>query len=581
MKLRAALGLPARIVKERKTSGQDSNAAEEDYSSMKQELIVRQAMRAATFLEVVLAELDLPPLDDDFILMLSRRWPIDVTPSTLNNDIDNGMVIVDSDLESGGGVQAMCHQNDLTANNTMQEENIMDVVETTGNDYDSSGEETKQDQENSACGGEMVQSKDYGYCKDSKKPQEILNFEKIDNGTSPISKQEEGGKRGECDNKVQQTTTAGLTRPMHVWTEACHKQYREWFDPRECTFCHDVGDSVQAGRLLPFEDGQWVHVNCLTWSSEVYENSIDHGTLRGAHTARSRSKQLRCSVCGERGATIDCQRKLCRMIFHFPCAIFAGVQFCKNRTAWCNFHATCTPTARQKLIADFPAERLDDKSLKCDIQKHLRIAPFREASTGSALADNPLTGGGSDGDCGGGGGGTKQQTGGSLEASSIASQKQTTPTTSPPGCGIQATVPSCSGSTSLSPLPPPPPADFSLREVQEEKGSGLRVGALTVYSLGELRPHRPGTVSKTHLFPVGFTSMRLFWSMKKCCPPSRSLFVCQVLDSADEWSAHLPPSGHDGVFFRMSESGSSWTGNNNPPITHTHTHQRHLVLMCL
>ncbi len=84
---------------------------------------------------------------------------------------------------------------------------------------------------------------------------------------------------------------------------------------------------------------------------------------------------------------------------------------------------------------------------------------------------------------------------------------------------------------------------------------------MTVYSMGELRPERPGTISRTHLFPVGFTSMRLFWSMEKCCPPRRSLFVCQVLDSADDWSAPLAPSGHDGVFFQISEAGSSWTGN--------------------
>ncbi len=555
MKLGAALGHPGEVVKKCKSREQDSKAE----NSFKQELVVRQAMRAAAFLAVVSAELDLPLLDD-FILMLSNQCPVDAPPSMSNDDI---VVVDNSDLESS--VQAVCQQGDDeggTNANEIENINKMNGVE--------KGENYKKNQGN---GGEMMlQSKD--------DEERIGDVSKLNDASACMIKEEEEGEtQGECDNKVQQAT-AVLHQHMNVWTEICHAQFGEWLDPRECIFCHDVGDSIQSGRLLPFEDGQWVHINCLTWSSEVYENLNVNGELLGAHTARNRSKQLHCSVCGEKGATIDCQRKLCRFIFHFPCAILAGVRFCKDRTVWCNYHANCIPTARQKMVADFPTAPLVAESLNCDIGKHLRIATFREVPTGSTVTSIPLTGGGS-------GGAKNQAVGENLEvAASISSQQEALTTTSPPGdvpqINLSASIGSArlssppgdvpqinlsasTGSARLSPIPPPPPADFSLIEIQGSTARGLRVGSLTVYSLGELRPQRPGTVSRTHLFPVGFTSMRLFWSMEKCCPPRRSLFVCQVLDSADEWSVPLAPSGHDGVFFRISESGSSWAGNNNQP----------------
>ncbi len=564
----------------------DKAAAEEEENeqedSLKQELVVRRAIRAAAFLSVVVAELDLPELDD-FILMLSNQFPVDVTPPTTLND--------DSGLESG--IEADAYQQDSCGTNGNCKKNKIiidiDIVENgravashCNSDYSSSSSregEMKKNEEKSEWGEEMSQLMRSGKscCSEDAEnlnAKETVDFERVNEATTCMIR--EGG---ECaDNKVVQQATAAkaeaLPRPTHIWTDECRSKFGEWLDPRECIFCHDVGDSIQAGRLLPFEDSQWVHVNCLTWSSEVYESSSAHGELRGAHTARSRSKMLRCSVCGERGATIDCQRKLCKLIFHFPCAVIANIRFCKDRTAWCNFHANSVPTARQKMVADFPTVALDAKSVNCDIAKHLRIAaPFKEILTGSGSGSAtgiPLTGGR-------GGEAKHQVVGGNMKPASIASQKKGAAaalTTSPPGgSSIQTNLPpsssDLSSATSLSPPPPPPPADFTLSEVHEEgKGSTaccLRVGAVTVYSLGELRPERPGTVSRTHLFPVGFTSMRLFWSMEKCSPPRRSLFVCQVLDSADDWSAPLAPSGHYGVFFRISEAGTSWTGNHHQP----------------
>ncbi len=539
MKLRAALGHPGEVIKKMKSWEQHSKA--ENY--LKQELVVRQAMRAAVFIAVVSAELDLPMLDD-FILMLSNQCPIDAPPppSITNGDI---VSVDNSDLESG--VQAVCQQDDDGGINASEVDKM-------------SGVENRESYTNQGnCGETMLQSK----CNENRDEKERIDVSKLNDSSACMMMAKEEAQGVESDSKVQQQAPAVLHHDMNAWTEICHAQFGEWFDPRECIFCHDVGDSIQAGRLLPFEDGQCVHVNCLTWSSEVYENVNVPGELLGAYMARSRSKQLRCSVCGERGATIDCQRKLCRFIFHFPCAILAGVKFCKDHTVWCNYHAaSCVPKARQKTGVVYPTAPLDTESVSCDIGKHLRIVALRDVPTGQVVANMPQKGEGS--------GETKNQAvEGNLEIEAPIPSKQkaalTTTTSPPPGNIPQIHFLGSTGSPSLAPIPPPPPGDFSLIEGQRNAACGLRFGSLTVYSLGELRPQRPGTSSRTHLFPVGFTSMRLFWSIEKHWPPRRSLFVCQVLDSADKWSIPFAPLGYEGVFFRISESGSSWAGNNNQP----------------
>jgi hypothetical protein len=55
----------------------------------------------------------------------------------------------------------------------------------------------------------------------------------------------------------------------------------------------------------------------------------------------------------------------------------------------------------------------------------------------------------------------------------------------------------------------------------------LRVGALTVYSLGLIDPHNPRFHTKRHLYPAGFCATRLFWSYIK--PAQRCLYLCRIL----------------------------------------------------
>ncbi|CAM9573729.1 unnamed protein product, partial [Ectocarpus sp. 8 AP-2014] len=68
-------------------------------------------------------------------------------------------------------------------------------------------------------------------------------------------------------------------------------------------------------------------------------------------------------------------------------------------------------------------------------------------------------------------------------------------------------------------------------------GYGLRVGAVTIQKLGRLAPELAGSHTKSHIFPVGFRSSRIFWSSKN--PLQRTLCMCEILDGSKLTEHHL------------------------------------------
>ena len=111
--------------------------------------------------------------------------------------------------------------------------------------------------------------------------------------------------------------------PLEGWTTTDRgmRELGEWCDERVCSICRAVGDCERSGRLLPMEDGMWVHCNCALWSSEVYE--VD-GQIVNAFKARSRGSHLNCSHCGAPGATMGCCHHNCKRNYHFTCGGEAG-----------------------------------------------------------------------------------------------------------------------------------------------------------------------------------------------------------------------------------------------------------------
>lgn len=111
-------------------------------------------------------------------------------------------------------------------------------------------------------------------------------------------------------------------------------------DQRSCMFCKKIGegDSAHESRLLYCGHNQWVHTNCAMWSAEVFEE-ID-GSLQNVHSAISRGRKIKCTVCQNRGATVGCNVKSCGEHYHYPCARSINCAFMTDKTVYCPAHLT-------------------------------------------------------------------------------------------------------------------------------------------------------------------------------------------------------------------------------------------------
>lgn len=109
-------------------------------------------------------------------------------------------------------------------------------------------------------------------------------------------------------------------------------------DGRLCVFCKSAGDGVSSNesRLLYCGQNSWAHINCAMWSAEVFEE-ID-GSLQNVHNAISRGRMIKCSHCGNKGATVGCNVKNCGEHYHFPCARTTSCVFMTDKTFYCSQH---------------------------------------------------------------------------------------------------------------------------------------------------------------------------------------------------------------------------------------------------
>lgn len=110
-------------------------------------------------------------------------------------------------------------------------------------------------------------------------------------------------------------------------------------DTRICMFCKGCGDgaSINESRLLYCGQNSWVHANCAMWSAEVFEE-ID-GSLQNVHGAISRGRMIKCSECGNKGATVGCNVRNCGEHYHFPCARKVDCAFMTDKTVFCPQHS--------------------------------------------------------------------------------------------------------------------------------------------------------------------------------------------------------------------------------------------------
>ncbi|XP_053219556.1 transforming growth factor beta regulator 1 [Podarcis raffonei] len=88
-------------------------------------------------------------------------------------------------------------------------------------------------------------------------------------------------------------------------------------------------------------------------------------------------------------------------------------------------------------------------------------------------------------------------------------------------------------------LVPPLPLDPSGRPVLP-----IALGPLTVYSLGEIVPDRPGFHTEMAIYPVGYCSTRIFASTRR--PVHRCLYTCQIKDGGGGPHFEIAPEDEPG-----------------------------------
>ncbi|KAH8375891.1 hypothetical protein KR200_006400 [Drosophila serrata] len=110
-------------------------------------------------------------------------------------------------------------------------------------------------------------------------------------------------------------------------------------DTRVCLFCRKSGEGLsgEEARLLYCGHDCWVHTNCAMWSAEVFEE-ID-GSLQNVHSAVARGRMIKCTVCGNRGATVGCNVRSCGEHYHYPCARSIECAFLTDKSMYCPAHA--------------------------------------------------------------------------------------------------------------------------------------------------------------------------------------------------------------------------------------------------
>ncbi|QCD76959.1 protein BREAST CANCER SUSCEPTIBILITY 1 homolog isoform X2 [Vigna unguiculata] len=132
----------------------------------------------------------------------------------------------------------------------------------------------------------------------------------------------------------------------------------------QCFFCLSSEESEVSGPMVHYLDGKPVpadyeggfkvthcHRNCTEWAPNVYfdgENAIN------LEAEINRSRRIKCSFCGLKGAALGCYEKSCRRSFHVPCAKWTSL--CRwdkqNFVMLCPLHSSsmlpCEDSGSQK-----------------------------------------------------------------------------------------------------------------------------------------------------------------------------------------------------------------------------------------
>eukprot|EP00256_Glycine_max_P045334 XP_006597513.2 protein BREAST CANCER SUSCEPTIBILITY 1 homolog isoform X1 [Glycine max] len=158
----------------------------------------------------------------------------------------------------------------------------------------------------------------------------------------------------------------------------------------QCIFCLSSEESETSGPMVHYLDGRPVtadyeggskvthcHRNCTEWAPNVY---FDGDNAINLEAEISRSRRIKCSFCGLKGAALGCYEKSCRRSFHVPCANWTSQ--CRwdtqNFVMLCPLHASsmlpCEGSGSQKRSKKCAASEGKNHGLKHDTTNQSRAA---------------------------------------------------------------------------------------------------------------------------------------------------------------------------------------------------------------
>lgn len=330
------------------------------------------------------------------------------------------------------------------------------------------------------------------------------------------------------------------------------------FDPSElhwepiecCTFCHGSEEEALLGRLLPFTGsgggsvpgGLWAHVNCVRSAALCHE--WPSGAVTGAEKAQERAQETLCTLCGEVGAAVKCEKATCKDYFHLKCAIACDFSFSESkktklgvlsklavRSSPIGRGGTETETnCHQFSLLSPPTTATTDRkyfTLSACCEVHRLESKKISAPPDLSVLRNPLH--------------KVQVVEDSYMEDAEAQGYLSAPTASKgynrlhSSTGMQYRQNNLHNrNTANNKAKSAVETYWDYRQnVIEEKisllkagGHGLRLGALTVHRLGAISFELPGHHSADYIFPRGFKSSRIFWSRR--FPMTRTLYTFEI-----------------------------------------------------
>lgn len=164
----------------------------------------------------------------------------------------------------------------------------------------------------------------------------------------------------------------------------------------QCCFCPDLtafdGKELESELIGPFVDRKgnaklFVHFECACWAPQVYADPAT-AQLRRVYDEHCRGRQLKCSHCGDRGATIGCYVQRCKKVYHLRCLRVSGAYtverffaaFCENHAHLGKQNAYITLMEAATIADVAAAQRREETTFGLDAP-HSRYTMLRRRET--------------------------------------------------------------------------------------------------------------------------------------------------------------------------------------------------------